>query len=92
MGGTRFIEKTKALSLLHVVLWARLIDRRRTASAEDFTADNFTLKSRPIAQYIGLLSSGGRYEAGGPVRWAVRGHTGSPEILIPFNGIREGKG
>ena len=81
MGGTRFIEKTKALSLLHVVLWARLIDRRRTASAEDFTADNFTLKNRSRAQDIGLLSSGGRYEAGGPVYWAVRGRTGSSQFL-----------
>ena len=73
-------------------VWALLIDRRRTASAEDFNPNHFTSKNRSRAQDIGLLGSGDRYEAGGPVRWAVRGRTGSPEILIPFNGIREGKG
>ena len=69
-------------------VWALLIDRRRTASAEDFNPNHFTLKNRSRAQDIGLLSSGDRSEAGGPVRWAVRGHTGSPEILIPLKGIR----
>ena len=67
-------------------------DRRRTASAEDFNPNHFTLKNRSRAQDIGLLSSGGRYEAGGPVRWAVRGHTGSPEILVISEMTREGKG
>ena len=65
--------------------------RTATASAEDFNPNHLTLKNRSRAQHIGLLSSGDRSEAGGPVRWAVRGRTGSPEILVPFKGTREGK-